>query len=870
MILRLSIMVLTSLILCNVTAAQVNTVRLPDEISTALAKPVTMSLKNVTLNDFLNSLSEETGIGFNYSAERINADSRISLSVQQKPASEVLMKVLNETGNGLIFTEKGLPVIMPVEEKKAGITGTIIDSETREPLIGVNVIIPGTSLGASTSSEGTFSITQLSAGIYTIAVSMIGYETKRIENIIIKENESEQLFIELESRLLTMSEIVVTPGHFSLMEKQPAAAFALSATEIRSFPQIGEDIYRAVNRLPGIAGNDFSAKFTIRGGSYEEVLVQLDGMELYDPFHLKVFDGFFSVIDVEYIKGIDLMTGAFPAEFGNRQSGVFSMKSIVPSGDKPKTSIGISFLNARIRSEGTFNNNNGQWLAVARRGYLDLMLKRADKEETSADFYPRYYDFYTKLQYTLNPRNSISMHLLATDDFMEVSDDNTPFLNLNDRNVYGWAIWNTELTNKLNAQTMVSGTMLDYDISFEKGLNSDSEFISPNTDDERSLNVSGIKQDWEFEASNDILIKGGIDYKNYDENYDFYFVKELFTLNHLDFGETELDTTDITGKHTGSQLGIYLSSRFRIIDPLTAELGVRHDKTAWSDDRTFSPRLNLSYDLNRNTTIRLGWGRYFQTQNINEHKLQYGEKNYFPAEISEHRVLGYEYKDRSGINLRIEAYQKKLSNIRPRYHNFIGSVLNPLQYAQFDLIRLEPEKGESRGLEIHLNREEHDKLKWWLSYSYARVHDIINGEEIVRDFDQTHTLYADLNYRLDEKWSFNVAFQYHTGWPHTKPYATVRKWYNNELYDISWHPGPLNAQRVPSYHRMDVRATRSFNTSFGTIMTFLEIRNLYNRKNIREIQYYFAGLFDGIPVVRKDIEEHFIPLLPSFGITWNF
>jgi outer membrane receptor protein involved in Fe transport len=157
-------------------------------------------------------------------------------------------------------------------------------------------------------------------------------------------------------------------------------------------PHAADDLYRAVKRLPGAAGGDFSAKFNVRGGEQDEVLVILDGLELVEPFHLKDFQSVFSIIDAEAVGGVDFLTGGFPAEYGDRMSGVLDISVSTPAGP-PTTSVGVGTMNGRLLSTGSFHGDDGQWVVSGRAWYPDAVVDSPD--EILAD----YYDLLAKVQY---------------------------------------------------------------------------------------------------------------------------------------------------------------------------------------------------------------------------------------------------------------------------------------------------------------------------------------------------------------------------------------------------------------------------------------------------------------------------------------
>ncbi|MBL7961406.1 carboxypeptidase-like regulatory domain-containing protein, partial [bacterium] len=191
------------------------------------------------------------------------------------------------------------------------IKGMVLDKTTRKPLVGANVTVEGTRLGAATNRRGAFHISKLPAGNYTLRFNMIGYAEIRREYIDVKGNDTVDIHIvEMEEQAIQLKELVISAGSYSLMDVKPSNQ-TLTHEDIKMLGW-AEDITRAVQRVPGVSGNDLAAKFYIRGGDVDEVLVMIDGMQIYKPFHQKDFGGgLFSTIDAETIESVDFSTGGF-------------------------------------------------------------------------------------------------------------------------------------------------------------------------------------------------------------------------------------------------------------------------------------------------------------------------------------------------------------------------------------------------------------------------------------------------------------------------------------------------------------------------------------------------------------------------------
>lgn len=558
------------------------------------------------------------------------------------------------------------------------ISGTVIDIETKSPIVGANIALMTRYGGAIADKDGKFIIRNLSRGMYQLQVSHVGYENKLVDSLNLIDSDIVDLLIELKKKPVSVKGITVTPGLYSIMGNEPAAKQILSRKVIETRPQLSEDLFRAVQRLPGMTFNDFSAKFNVRGGEQDEVLISIDGMELYEPFHLKDVDGgVLSITDLAAVEGVDMMTGGYPADFGDRMSGIFNIKSKNPDSEYKRIELGLSLLNARFLSEGTFADNKGSWLISGRRGYMDLIFKIAG---TDNELQPRYYDFYSKLKYELSKTNILVASVLHADDklrYQGVDEDIGDTVNSSYGNSYFWLTLYSTLGSKLTGRTMGYVGKVNNN---RKGqlYNLDLGIIETKVDDDRKFDLQGFKSDWEYEFSNNFLVKAGFDYKHMSADYNYS--GNVFKYSIYDYGGgpvyqlDNIDSNIVLVDTKGEKLSGYLSNRVRIIKPITAEVGVRYDHASYSGDDILSPRANLVVNFSPKTSIKLGWGYFYQIQRVDEISVQDGETDFYEAPRAKHYVVGLEHIFDTGEEFRLQVFYKKYDFLRPAYKNTFGEL----------------------------------------------------------------------------------------------------------------------------------------------------------------------------------------------------
>jgi hypothetical protein len=753
---------------------------------------------------------------------------------------------------------------------EGAIRGSVSD-QAGQPLALASVVLQPIGREARTDPDGRFELAGVPVGDYLLEARSAGHTIEVVESVVVTVGGVTEVALRLTAVPVPVAAIDVTAKH-SMLREEAVTVVSLDREEIAELPHFGDDLYRAVAVLPGTSAKDFSARFSVRGGLHDDVLVRLDGLELFEPFHLKDLDGIFNVVDPAIIGGLDLTPGSFSAEYGDRMGGVLEMWTRRP--DELRTSLGISFANAWVGSAGTFGDGRGRWLGSARRGYLDLLMGFVGDDQgkdEDDDWKPRYWDLFAKVDRDLTAGQTLSFKVLAADDALtinqrdgaETTDVRTSFGNLNlglDHQA--------SVGQRLVAQTILSAARVDRD----RTLRWDEREERVAMDDDRRFDLLGLRQDWSFSLSDGNFLQWGFELRSCDVEDDYF--NESVDDNFIDDPRfpRPTRTTRFAAAMDGEQYALWASDRVRLGQRITAQLGLRYDEQTMTDDSQVSPRLNLVYDAGGAGLVRAGWGRFYQSQRAHELNVQYGETEFHPAQSADQLTLGYERELPGDHRLRIDAYRREVSDPMPRYETLFNTF-NPIPEIEPDLILIAAERVLAEGVELHLRGPSRPKLDWWLSYTLSSIEDEIDGRWQYRSIDQTHALAANLNYRPTRKWNFSWVWLYHTGWPTTDVEAQLVQLVRHPegIWQAVYTIGPFYGERLPAYHRLDLRASRVTTVGKGRLTLFIDIQNLYDQENLRGLEIderRWVAQPDG-RLLAEFKEEAWFGIMPSFGISWE-
>ncbi|HEV8240167.1 MAG TPA: TonB-dependent receptor [Thermoanaerobaculia bacterium] len=656
------------------------------------------------------------------------------------------------------------------------------------------------------------------------------------------------------------AEIEVTAPAESLHGEPVAAAVLALPPPERDLPHAGSDVFRAVGLLPGAATSESSAQLSVRGGRRDDVMVVLDGLELLAPYHLQEFDAALGIVPAVSLEHVELIADPLPVEYGDRLGGVVDMRTRTP-GTSLHGSFGVGSLFADTSAGSAFAGDRGRWLAAARSGNYRLALEAGGRHED-----PRYWDVFAKTDYALRPGQDLQLRvLLASDDF-EVRPGSVGGGSYHSRwsNSYLWASHVGALGTQGLAESMAWVGLLERKRFADQAQQGALRF---DLDDRRTSVFAGAKSTWRWGPSTARWsLDGGAEWRQIDSSIR-YRADRVELAPELPGTAPAGGSTRVKDDFEFEQVSAFASGRLRTGRNVTLEGGLRWDHTGPTDEQHVSPRLHLAWSPDAATVVHAGWGWYYQSQRPYEVQVEDGQTAVLPSQRATQSLLSYERRLAGGASWRLGAYERREDTPRERFESLFDTAVLYPELAP-GRVRLDPDLARARGLELLYRAAPRQRLDWSAAYTLATVEDRIDGRWVPRATDETHALELQARLQLPHDFTLGAVWLYHTGWPTTGVGARVVR---DGLGIARVEPvlGPIRDERLPDYHRLDLRLGRSWPLRGGRLGAFLDLQNVYARHNVRGYDgFRFALGSGGEPEVFAD-SVSWGGFLPSFGVRWS-
>jgi hypothetical protein len=743
-------------------------------------------------------------------------------------------------------------------QEKFTLSGTIIDANSNETLIGVNVVIPELKTGVTTNEYGFYSIT-IPKGNYTIQISYLGYLTIS-ESISLNQNIKNNF--NLYSNETALQEVIITDNKTKIDIKKPEMSVnKLSISAIKKMPVVlGEvDVLKSILLLPGVTNaGEGASGFNVRGGGADQNLILLDEATIFNSSH--VF-GFFSVFNPDAIKDLKLYKGGIPARYGGRASSVLDIYQKDGNSKGFHVNGGIGLISSRILAEGPLVKDKGSFLIGGRSSYAHLFLKLSEEQKNNSAYF---YDLNTKMSYKLDSNNSLYLSGYFGRDVFSLNKSFT--------NIYGNATlnlrWNHLFSEKLfsNLSLIYSDYYYGLDLDFV-GFKWDSGIRNYNIkydfknyiSDKFKLNygVNGIYYEFNPGTIRPSDENSGINFAQLDKKYAFepavYInadheisnrIALSYGLRYSMFYRLGQSTVNIYADNNP----VTFNSALQIYEKATPIGSKFYDRNKVMQSYNYlEPRFSLAYQINDEQSIKASYNRMVQylqlisnTSSPTPLDVWTPSDSFIKPQIADQVALGY-FKNFSEdmYSLEVETYYKEVQN-RLDYIDGADLIANKA----IEQIILNGQL-RSYGLEIMFRKNE-GKFNGWISYTLSKSEQqtpgrtsaetgINNGQWYNSVYDKLHNVAITTSYNLNEKWSFGANFALQTGQPVTYPVGQY------EYLGINVPSyGLRNENRLPAYHHLDIAATltptKNKNREWKGEWVF-SIYNLYNRKNAASINF---------------------------------
>lgn len=736
---------------------------------------------------------------------------------------------------------------LTVPDTPVTISGYVTDA-TGEVVPGVTITVDNEAMGAVTSPLGFYQL-DLLPGTHTLVFSYLGFES---EEKRIKLHSQGQLSVNLFEETSVLEEVTVEEGGSQdRLKNTNLGKSDLSIYAINKMPAfMGEsDVIKSITILPGVSVTGESSSYiSVRGGNYDQNLILMNDIPIYNPSHLL---GFFSVFNPDMVSKVSLYKGSIPARYESRASSVLDV-TLSPRATSPFMAYGgIGILTSSLGVKGKVLNDRLTYTAGGRATYSDWVLDLVpdqDAKTSAASFW----DFNSVVEYQLNSKNAFKGTFYQATDSFQFSEDTTYSYDQQGFSL----VWNHLFSNDLLYSLSASHSDYRYE---SQGDASNFQFLLTN----------GIKQST---VQNNLTYSRGLHNLEGGLHFNRFGISPGSISPNAD---NSLVTNQTVEREQAITSSAYLEDEFKLTEALRVRVGLRYtnyqllgeltantytdgqprNPSTISGETTYSkgepvvtyhgtePRASMSY-LFPWATIKAGFNRLYQFQHLISNSISITpldqwklSDQFIKPVISDQVAVGiFKNLKQNTIETSIEAYVKRYQNL-VEYKNGAEIILNE----SLEQVLISG-AGKAWGIEFLLAKNK-GKTQGWFSYAFSRTFIRTNGkyqEEQINEgkwypyySDRPHNVSLSLDHKLTNRWSMGANFKYASGRPVTVPSAR----YVVDNVTVA-HFDERNNERIPEYHRLDIAFTHENkvkkNQQFRSKWVF-SIYNLYARNNAYSI-----------------------------------
>ncbi len=725
----------------------------------------------------------------------------------------------------------------------ATLSGFVRNSRDGETLPNATVAFDDLPLGTLSNAEGYYAVQGIPAGTHAITFSYIGHRALR-DTLTFAEGQQLRRDADMESESIRIEgETLVTADRLQDELRQQASVTTLRAQTLERLPSIGEpDLLRSLQLLPGVqAASDISSGLYVRGGGPDQTRILLDDVPLYNPAHAF---GFFSTFNPDAIKDITFYKGAYPAQYGGNLGAVLDVQNREGNRRKVSGRGGVSLISGRLLVEGPVKN--GSWMLAGRRTYLDPVLAalRAAGSDVP-DYY--FYDFNAKINRQLSERDNLVVSAYLGSDRLDfdLDPDSDTFFNIKWGNRALTSRWTRVFSPTLFGRFMAFFSEYESDLSL-------SFFDTPVSFSNQVQDLS-LKADFDYFAHANHTVKSGLQLSYYEFDFNSSFNRQE---------QLNLDTKPLL-------LSTYIQDDWQLTPLTNARLGLRANYFDEGEHYTLEPRFSLSRVLQPGWQLKLAGGLYHQYLQLVTSEGFSGGDFWVPLDEtvepgrSWQAVTGLEWEPSQRYRLSAEAYYTDLAHLVVLDND---TVADSDQTRSEDVFKTEG-TGYATGLELFLEKRT-GRLRGWLGYTLGWTRrtfaDIDGGRSFAPKYDRRHDASLTTTYQR-KKWIWSANFVYGTGQAFTP--ASARYTLRNPatgLFEDRALPARRNSGRLLPYHRIDVGMRRTLALFGSDAEVYLQIFNVYSRRNEWFVQYDTDN-----PATEPEVVK-MLPIVPTFALNFSF